>query len=197
MNQPRNQLLPTLDSTQQRLLDELSAIGIRAKTILEIGCGAGGLHPSLLDREASHVVGIDLIPEQIKKARSRAAALGIADRTTYIEGDYLTLASQITSADIVILDKVIHCTHAPESLIQQSTAHSVSIYAVTFPVQRLLLKLSIKLLSPLLRFMFPFRITYTRPETIRSWIVQRGFEPIHREEMEMWNIEIYRNTRSL
>lgn len=184
-----------LDSTQQLLFDALKAQGIEGHSVLEIGCGAGRLHQHLLEEGASSAVGIELIAEQVEKAKASAHNLGLDDRTAYHKGDFVKLADKIEPADITILDKVVHCYRDPESLIRQSTARTQSLYAVAFPANRPLLRFAMRLLSPILRLFLPFRVRFTPPDTVRGWILGNGFQRIFRHDTEMWHVEIYARKR--
>ena len=186
-----------LDSTQQLLFDALKARGIEGRSVLEIGCGTGGLHHRLLAAGASSAVGIELQATYLAKAEERARELGHNDRMTYYKGDFMKLADRIEPADIVILDKVVHCYHDPESLIRRSTAHARSLYAVAFPDRRPLLALSLRLLGPILRLFLPFRVRFTAPDTIRTWIRQNGFERIFDHNSEAWHTEVYERRRPM
>ena len=185
---------PKLDSTQQALFDALQARGVEGKTILEVGCGDGRLHRRLLEEGATSAVGTELQASYVEKAERLAQEEGVADRVTYLRDDYMRLADRIEPADIVILDKVVHCTHDPERLIRLSAAHARSVYAVAFPAPRPLLRLSMGLLGPLLRLMLPFRVRFSPPETIRAWIRENGFERVCHQDIEMWHVEIYHRT---
>ena len=180
-----------LDSTQQLLFDALKARSIEGQSVLEIGCGTGGLHRRLLDEGAFSAVGVELQAGYLAKATALSRELGHDDRTTYLKGDFMKLADRIEHADIVILDKVVHCYHDPESLIRQSTAHARSLYAVTFPANRPLLRASMRLLSPILRLFLPFRVRFSPPDTIRAWIRENGFERVYHHDSEAWHTEIY------
>ena len=73
-----------------------------------------GLDPSqdpdvqrrLLCDGAQRATGVDLSAGMLAAAREAAARHGLADRTTYLHGDFVQLAEQLPRADIVILDKV-------------------------------------------------------------------------------------------
>ena len=184
-----------LDSTQQRLFDALKTRGIDGRSVLEIGCGTGGLHHRLLAEGAASVTGVELQTDYLAKAEAHARELGHADRTTYLKGDFMKLADRIEPADIVILDKVVHCYHDPEGLIRCSTAHTRSLYAIAFPANRPLLRASLHLLSPLLRLVLPFRVRFSPPETIREWIRRNGFERVYRHDSDTWHTEIYTRRR--
>jgi len=191
MAEPSRSVRPALDSTQQILFDALYVRNIEGKTILEVGCGDGRLHRRLLEEGAASAVGIELQKRYIATAKEHARAEELEDRTTYYSDNFMELASTLEPADIVILDKVLHCTHDPERLIRMSIGHARSLYAVAFPAPRPLLRTSIQLLSPLLRLILPFRVRFSPPERIRAWIRENGFGRVFRQETEMWHVEIY------
>jgi magnesium-protoporphyrin O-methyltransferase len=186
----------SLDSTQQLLFDALVARGIQGLSVLEIGCGVGRLHQRLLLDGAAAAVGIELSADYVKRAQALAREAGCHDRTTYHKGDFIEMADRIEPADVVILDKVVHCYHDPEALIRRSTAHARSLYAAAFPAPRPLLRASMWLLSPLLRLFLPFRVRFSPPEKIREWIRASGFERVFRQDTEMWHTEVYERRAS-
>lgn len=97
------------ERTQRQLLGGIRQAGIGGATLLEIGCGPGYLHRSLLRMGAERATGVDLSAGMLEIARAGAAAEGLAGRTDYLQGDFTQMADQIADADVVILDKVICC----------------------------------------------------------------------------------------
>jgi cyclopropane-fatty-acyl-phospholipid synthase len=57
-------------------------------TVLDIGCGWGGLGLTLARDFGARVTGITLSTEQLAKAQARAAAVGLADRVSFELLDY-------------------------------------------------------------------------------------------------------------
>ncbi|MCJ7754866.1 MAG: hypothetical protein MUP13_09910 [Thermoanaerobaculales bacterium] len=104
----------------------------------------------------------------------------------------MDLADQIEPADITILDKVVHCYHDPRTLIRRSTAHTRTLYAVSFLRSRWILRVSMRILGPFARLFLPFRVRFSRPEAIRTWIREEGFDRIFHAEGETFYSEIYR-----
>jgi len=184
--------LPHLEADQQILFSALLDRGIEGRSLLDVGCGTGRLHHRLLAEGASSAVGVELSEEYLEKARALSLQLGHQDRTSYLKGDFMKLADRIEPADLVLLDKVVHCTHDPQTLIQQSAAHAQTLVALTFPANRPLLRLSMQLLGPILRLVLPFRVRFTAPDQIRAWIRGCGFERAFWHDSEMWHTEIYR-----
>jgi len=174
------------------LLDALKDRGIQGQDVLEIGCGAGSLHHQLLLDGASSAVGIELSADSLAKARARSGELGLGDRTDYLEGDFVKLADRIETADITILDKVVHCYRDPRTLIQRSCAHTGSLYAISFLRSRWILRVCLRLLGPFARLFLPFRVRFSRPELVRTWIRDAGFERVFHSDGETFHSEIYR-----
>ena len=59
----------------------LDGLDLRGRTVLDIGCGAGGITVALArDYGAAKVIGIDVEAPVCAKARARVAAAGLADR---------------------------------------------------------------------------------------------------------------------
>ncbi len=60
-------------------------------TVLDIGCGWGGMALTLAKEFGAHVTGITLSEEQLQEARARAAAEGCEDRVTFELMDYRSM----------------------------------------------------------------------------------------------------------
>ena len=63
-------------------------------TVLDIGCGWGGLALYLHDKTGADVLGITLSEEQLKVARRRAADAGVADKVRFELVDYRHLTGR-------------------------------------------------------------------------------------------------------
>ncbi len=60
-------------------------------TVLDIGCGWGGMALTLARDYGAYVTGITLSEEQLQEARARAAAEGLEDRVTFELMDYRSI----------------------------------------------------------------------------------------------------------
>jgi 2-polyprenyl-3-methyl-5-hydroxy-6-metoxy-1,4-benzoquinol methylase len=64
----------------------VEGLSLKGKTILDIGCGSGGITLHLVERHgAAHATGFDVEQPVIEAARQRAAARGLADRARKAE----------------------------------------------------------------------------------------------------------------
>jgi len=64
-----------LDDTQQQIVESLESLGLEGVSLLEVGCGVGALHQTLLEKGAATALGIDLAPRMLEIAESRAREL--------------------------------------------------------------------------------------------------------------------------
>ncbi|MER8828645.1 methyltransferase domain-containing protein [Mesorhizobium sp. M0938] len=66
-----------------RIVEDLT---LKGRTILDIGCGSGGITLHLLERHgAAHVTGFDVERPVIEMARQRAAVRGLSDRANFVQ----------------------------------------------------------------------------------------------------------------
>lgn len=89
------------------VIEFLQARGLEGKSVLDIGCGIGALHMELLLAGAERATGVDASPTNIAAARELAEELDLSDRVEERQGDFVKLASEISEADIVTLDRAI------------------------------------------------------------------------------------------
>ncbi|UVK40190.1 methyltransferase domain-containing protein [Mesorhizobium sp. AR10] len=64
----------------------VEGLALKGKTILDIGCGSGGITLHLIERHgAAHATGFDVERPVIDTARSRAVARGLGDRASFVQ----------------------------------------------------------------------------------------------------------------
>ena len=91
------------EPSQQHLMSGLEQVGFEHATLLDIGCGVGHLHQSMLEQGAQAATGIDLAPKMLSEAADWAAERGLAERATYVEGDFMEIASEVDEVDVCLL----------------------------------------------------------------------------------------------
>ncbi|MGH7456742.1 MAG: class I SAM-dependent methyltransferase, partial [bacterium] len=174
------------------LAEGIRRSGMKDAEILEIGCGVGGLHLSLLKEGAAKATGFDISERMIAIARKLSAEMGLQDRTQYLHGDFVAMHDDAPATDVTILDKVICCYENAPELIAHSTAKTRRIYAVSYPRQNFFVRLMFRSAKFVLRlFRQPFHPFYHEPEQIQDWISAAGFEKVYEKETLAWLVQVF------
>lgn len=181
-----------LRSEQRLLVEGIQKNGLAQVEILEIGCGVGALHLTLLNRGAARATGIDISSKMIASAQQLAAEMHLQGRTQYQQGDFVALHEHLPLADIAILDKVVCCYTDARALIARSTAKTRRLYAVSFPRQSWIVRLAFGLANLFLRLLrSSFHPCYHPPAQIESWIAEQGFEKQYSATTFIWSVQVY------
>jgi magnesium-protoporphyrin O-methyltransferase len=125
---------PGLVPVSRRLRDALMAMDPRGKTVLELGCGRGGLLLGLVQAGAVSATGLDLSASSIDVARDRFEQAQLSDKANLSVGDAAVV--RLEPHDWVILDRVICCYPDVERLLANTLPASGQIYAFTVPSSR-------------------------------------------------------------
>lgn len=92
-----------------QVLSELARIS-ESDHVLDAGCGYGGSAIWLAENIGCTVVGSNIVPYQIKKAKRFAKKSHAADKLQFIQASYLDTGMQDTSFDIIWgLESIVHC----------------------------------------------------------------------------------------
>ena len=88
----------------------VDGISLEGKTILDIGCGAGGITLHLVERHgAAHATGFDVERPVIEAARRHAGRRGLSDRASFVQAPPGPLPFADASFDIVFSkDALLH-----------------------------------------------------------------------------------------
>jgi magnesium-protoporphyrin O-methyltransferase len=175
-----------------RLLDGLGEVGYGGARVLEIGCGVGHLHQTLLERGAADAVGIDLSPKMLEEAAAWAAERGLGARTRYIEGDFMTLEDEVEPADLTILDRVICCYPDAEGLLRRSLAKTGRAYALVYPRDRWFVRLGARLMGWMLwSVRSQFRPYVHDPAQVEAWIRCEGLDKRYEHCTAAWIAQVW------
>ncbi len=184
----------------QRLLQEgvlkgasESANGLQDLEILDIGCGVGGLHMTLLEQGAARARGIDIAEGMLDHAREIAADRELGDRVEYINGDFVELAESVPPADVTLLDKVVCCYENVEDLVRLSTEHTRRIYAVSRPRDIWFMRWVFRSQSWIMKTLrFAFYPCWHNWNEVHARILAAGFAPVFQEHTTLWDVAVYR-----
>jgi magnesium-protoporphyrin O-methyltransferase len=180
------------EPSQKQLLEGLEQAGYQDARILEIGSGVGHLHQTLLEQGANSAVGIDLASKMIEEARRWADERELADRTTYVEGDFMEIADSVMDADVTVLDKVVCCYPDADGLVHESLARTNRVYALTYPRNRWYVRMVMGMTAWVMKIVrSDFRSYVHDPELIEKWIRGAGFDKIYQNHNLVWLTQVY------
>lgn len=180
------------EHNQRQLLDGIRAQGIADARLLEIGCGPGYLHQTLLLEGAAQAIGVDLSAGMLAIARREAESAGLASRTNYLHGDFVQLAEQLPVADICILDKVVCCYPDWQSLLDAVISRCGSVCALTYPRDRRMVHLGVRVMGRLLSCLHCCYQPYLHdPKKIRAHLRANGFHLAIEQLTGGWHTEVF------
>ena len=191
------------DRTTRWLLDGLRGGGaaeasggdppsIDGLTVLDIGAGVGAVHLELLRSGAAAAVDVDGSPAYVDVARGEAVQLGLADRVTYLGGDFVALAPTIAPADLVALDRVICCYPDMRALVRLSVARTRRRYGLVYPRDRSWIKLGGAVLNGLSRIARRrLRFHVHRTADVDAIVRAAGFTLLVSRTTWFWQVVVY------
>lgn len=181
-----------LGKVQQQLASAIEDAGIEGASLLEIGCGVGYLHQFLLKHGAVRATGVDLSEKMLAEAGALAAEQSLIDRTTYVLGDFVTLAEDVPGADVTILDKVVCCYPDARTLVHRSLQKTGRVYALTYPRAHLLNRVITELEALCMKIIrCDFRPYVHDPDSIEQWIEAGGFRKRRQHQSLIWLTQVY------
>jgi SAM-dependent methyltransferase len=179
------------EASQKQLIAGLEQASYGDASVLDIGCGVGHLHQTLLERGARSAIGIDLAPRMVAEARDWAKQRGLSERVSYIEGDFMA-RGDIDTADIALLDKVVCCYPDAHGLVEKSLAKTRHLYGLTYPRDRWFVRLGVGVMACLLWLLrSDFRSYVHDPVQIERWITDRGFRKRFEAQTAIWLTQVY------
>lgn len=125
---------PPMVDVSAKLLDLMRDAPLVRPTVLEIGCGTGGVSVGLLEMGATRVKGVDLSPASVDLARRRAAAAGFAEQSSFEVGHGAAVRDE--QHDWVILDRVMCCDGHPDRMLDAVIGAAGRRVALSVPESR-------------------------------------------------------------
>ncbi len=116
---------------------------VRDRSVLDLGCGAGGLSFELLKEGASSAIGFDLSPKMISAATELAHANGFDSQAKFQLGNGAT--NELPGSDVVVMDKVLCCYSEWRPLLKNAIEASRVMVGFTVPRDEGITKLPFRL----------------------------------------------------
>jgi len=176
------------------LLDLVDRRGLAGRSVLELGCGFGGLSRATVTRGAARAAGLDLSSVAIREATRLANEAGLAERVRFDVGDAAQV--ELVASDVVVLDKVICCYPEVDSLLENTIRATGSTYAFAVPyssgIRGLLARMAISLENAFRRIRRQaFRAYVHDVKRIESILARAGFERVASTRRTMWYVAVH------
>jgi len=178
--------------TTRLLVESLIAEGVEGLTLLDIGGGVGVIQYELFKAGVSKVISVDASKAYIGTARKEATRRGLTEKIDYIQGDFVTLAKDIPSANIVTLDRVICCYDDMENLVGLSAAHARNLYGIVYPRDAWWVKIGIAVINLLFQLRrSPFRTFSYSTQAVEAVLDRSGFKRHSYHHNLVWQVVVY------
>lgn len=183
------------DRSTRMLLDMIRSVGVRGRTILDIGSGVGAIDHELLREGAGHAVLADGSMAYQEAARQEARRRGHLDRIEFVDGDFVSRADGVDAADIVTLDRVICCYPDMEALVARSAAKARSFCGLVLPRDRALIRSGLRFLNLWYRARrSPYRAFAHPNDRVDAILADAGLRPAREAHTFFWRVVLYART---
>jgi hypothetical protein len=178
--------------TTRRLRDGIGSTGLQAGTLLDIGGGLGILSLELLDAGFSHATVVDASSAYLAAASEEARRRGRATSTEFVRGDVVAIASGLTPASVVALDRVVCCYPSYEPLLKRALALAKTGFAMSYPRDRWFVRAGMWLENAIRRRRGnPFRTFVHPPVEMMRIIAEAGFRLASRDRTPAWSADVF------
>ena len=175
------------------LIDAIVAEGIEGETLLDIGSGIGAIQLELLARGLAAARSVDATEAYVSTAQQEADRRGFGDRVQGRVGDFVTIASEVDSADVVTLDKVVCCYADMPALLGRAAERARRMVGLVYPRETWWNRLAARMLELWGRLTRdPTRWRLHRTVDIDRVLADAGFDRHDIARDLIWHIVLYR-----
>ncbi|MCE7736406.1 MAG: methyltransferase domain-containing protein [Candidatus Heimdallarchaeota archaeon] len=165
-------------------------------SVLDLGCGAGGILLALQNAGIGEIHGIDASPEAIELMKKRFEKFGSLENTSFTVGDIVQFDPP--TVDAVSSHSVICCHPNAIGIINTATQKDPKMVVITFPMDNLRSKLVIFLLNRGLWIAGRFkksirgRKSYVHStELVNATFEENGYKLVFTDETSMSQTLVY------
>jgi len=180
------------EKTTRTLIDALMAEDVKGMTLLDIGGGVGAIQHELLRAGVASATNVDASTAYISAAKEEAEWQGHAARMRHYHGNFIDLAVNIPSTDIVTLDRVICCYHDMQRLVESSSAKAGKLYGLVYPRDTWWVNCGFSFENFTLWLQRnPFRVFVHPTEEVEAIVRSNGLEQRFHQQAGMWQVVVY------
>jgi 2-polyprenyl-3-methyl-5-hydroxy-6-metoxy-1,4-benzoquinol methylase len=175
------------------ILSAIRSLGLRNTVLLDIGGGIGAIHHELLEDVAHEATHVDASSAYLKEAKQEAARRGHGERVKFIHADFTDIASQLPTADIVTLDRVVCCYPDFRGLLKAAADHSQRVLAFTYPRQTWYMQVGLRVINFFQGIRKdPFRVFLHPVAEMDALLKREGFQRLTLRRLFVWEMALYR-----
>ena len=183
--------------TTSMLLEAIHEKGVQGLDFLDIGGGIGAIQYDLIKAGASSGTSIEASSAYIDAVNYETLQNDLVERVSFKHGDFTTMASDVDSADIVTLDKVICCYDDMSELVGLSSKLARKIYAVIYPRDVWWTKLGFLMVNFYSRIKGSSFRTFIHPtKKVEEIIFGNGLRRNYYATTLVWQVAIFTRVRS-
>ena len=178
--------------TTGMLLKAIHKTEVKGLEFLDIGGGIGAIQYDLIKAGASSGTSIEASPAYIDLVKEEIHKNNLAELIDFKHGDFTAIASDVNSADIVTLDKVICCYDDMSELVRLSSKLSRKIYAIIYPRDVWWTKLALPFINfyPIIKGS-PFRVFIHPAKKVEEIIFRNGLKRDYYDTTLFWQVAIF------
>jgi len=178
-----------LDGTSQRIFDFIRERGVEGKTLLEVGGGIGAIEIELLKAGMARALNVELTPTYEVAAGELLVEAGLSDRVGRRVMDFAEAGTEVGSADVVVMNRVICCYPDMPKLAGAAADRARGLLVMSFPNRRWWTRLGLTLANFGFRVIrMQFRVFLHPPALIVAAVEQRGFKTRLNQPGLLWQV---------
>jgi 2-polyprenyl-3-methyl-5-hydroxy-6-metoxy-1,4-benzoquinol methylase len=184
-----------LDGTSRRIFEFVKAQGIQGRTVLEVGGGIGAIQIELLKAGASRAISVELTPTYEEVATDLLRDVGLADRVERRVMDFAQSGSEVATADVVIMNRVICCYPDMPRLAGAAADHAQQLLVMSYPKRAWWTRLGLGIANIMLwATRREFHIFVHQPKEIIATSERHGLRPVLDQRGLLWTVSALRRS---
>jgi magnesium-protoporphyrin O-methyltransferase len=186
-----------LDGTSRRIVDLVKKSGVEGKTLLEVGGGVGAIEIELLKAGMAQAVNVELTPTYEGAAGKLLGEAGLGDRVERRIMDFAEAGTEVGTADVVVLNRVICCYPDMPKLAGAAAEHARGMLVMSFPNNRWWSELGLSFGNFAFGlFRIQFRVFLHAPDAILAEVERHGFKTTFNERGLLWQVAAFERSVS-
>ena len=180
------------DKTTRMLINALKSTDVQGLTLLDIGGGLGAIQHDMLRAGVEQATLVEASSAYLAAAKAEAERRGNAEQINFQHGDFVDLAPQVPSADIVTLDRVICCYHDMQRLVGLSVGKAGRLYGLVYPRDTWWIKLGLAIQNFFFRLMRrQYRSFAHSTKAVEALVYGEGFTRRFHRQTFAWQVVVY------